>query len=50
MRLRYARLTTAGPVRPVNQDSIDFWEAEDPLVREKQGSVALLAEDRKSVV
>jgi serine/threonine-protein kinase len=44
MRLRYARLTTAGPVRPVNQDSIDFWEAEDPLLREKQGSVALLAD------
>jgi serine/threonine-protein kinase len=44
MRLRYARLTTAGPVRPVNQDSIEFWEAEDPLVREKQGSVALLAD------
>jgi serine/threonine-protein kinase len=44
MRLRYARLTTPGPVRPVNQDSIDFWEAEDPLVREKQGSVVLMAD------
>jgi serine/threonine-protein kinase len=44
MRLRYAYLTTAGPIRPVNQDSIDFWEAKDPLVREKQGSVALLAD------
>jgi serine/threonine-protein kinase len=44
MRLRYARLTTPGPIRTVNQDSIDFWEAADPLVREKQGSVALLAD------
>ncbi|MGA2015409.1 MAG: bifunctional protein-serine/threonine kinase/phosphatase [Opitutaceae bacterium] len=44
MRLRYARLTTAGPVRPVNEDSLEFWESPDPLTREKQGSVALLAD------
>ena len=44
MRLRYARLTTAGPVREINEDYLDFWESEDPLVREKQGSVALLAD------
>jgi serine/threonine protein phosphatase PrpC len=44
MRLRYARLTTAGPVREINEDFLDFWEAEDPLVRDKQGSVALLAD------
>src|SRR5580700_1428469 len=44
MRLRYARLTSTGPVRPVNEDWLDFWESPDPLAREKQGSVALLAD------
>jgi serine/threonine-protein kinase len=44
MRLRYARITTAGPVREINEDYLDFWESEDPLVREKKGSVALLAD------
>jgi serine/threonine-protein kinase len=44
MRLRYARLSTAGPVRPINEDWLDFWESPDPLVREKQGSVAILAD------
>ncbi|HZP58855.1 MAG TPA: hypothetical protein VFB27_00925, partial [Opitutaceae bacterium] len=44
MRLRYAKLTTTGPVRPVNEDWIDFWEPPDPLAREKQGSVALMAD------
>jgi serine/threonine-protein kinase len=44
MRLRYARLTTPGPVREINEDYLDFWESDDPLIREKQGSVALLAD------
>jgi len=44
MRLRYAKITTTGPVRAVNQDWIDFWESSDPLVREQQGSVALIAD------
>ena len=44
MRLRYARITNIGPVRPVNEDWLDFWESPDPLTREKQGSVALLAD------
>ena len=44
MRLRYARLSTPGPVRPVNEDWLDWWESPDPLTREKQGSVALLAD------
>jgi serine/threonine-protein kinase len=44
MRIRYARFTTPGPVRPNNEDWIDFWESPDPLVRDKQGSVALLAD------
>jgi serine/threonine-protein kinase len=44
MRLRYARLSTAGNVRPVNEDWLDWWESPDPLTREKQGSVALLAD------
>ena len=44
MRLRYAKLSTAGPVRPINEDWIDFWEPQDPLAREKQGSVALMAD------
>ena len=44
MRLRYARITTAGPIREINEDYLDFWESEDPLVREQKGSVALLAD------
>jgi len=44
MRFRYARLTTAGPVRETNEDALDFWEPEDPLERNKLGSVALLAD------
>jgi serine/threonine protein phosphatase PrpC len=44
MRLRYARHTTTGPVRATNQDWLDFWEPQDPLVRERRGSVALLAD------
>ena len=44
MRLRYARISTAGPVRAVNEDWLDFWESTDPLIREHQGSVALLAD------
>ena len=44
MRVRYARLSTAGTVRQINQDCVDFWESDDPLVREKQGSVAIIAD------
>ncbi len=44
MRLRYAKISTAGPVRATNEDWLDFWEAPDPLVREQQGSVGLLAD------
>jgi serine/threonine-protein kinase len=44
MRIRYARFTTPGPVRPNNEDWIDYWESPDPLVRDKQGSLALLAD------
>jgi serine/threonine-protein kinase len=44
MRLRYARLTSTGPVRPINEDWLDFWESPDPLEREKQGSVAIIAD------
>ena len=44
MRLRYARLSSTGPVRALNEDYLDFWESPDPLVREKQGSVAVIAD------
>src|SRR5581483_1863759 len=44
MRFRYARLTTAGPVRETNEDYVGFWEADDPLAREKQGTLAALAD------
>ncbi|MGH7996579.1 MAG: PP2C family protein-serine/threonine phosphatase, partial [Opitutaceae bacterium] len=44
MRLRYARLSTAGTVRPRNEDWLDFWEPEDPLLRGRLGGVALLAD------
>ena len=39
MRLRYARLSTTGPVRAINEDALDFWESPDPLVRERQGNL-----------
>ncbi len=44
MRLRYAKISTTGPVRDHNEDWLDFWESPDPLVREQQGSVGLLAD------
>ena len=45
MRLRYARIIRPpAPSRPVNEDWLDFWESPDPLTREKQGSVAVLAD------
>src|SRR5271163_4344832 len=44
MRLRYAKLSSIGPVRPVNEDWMDFWESPDPLTRDKQGSVAIIAD------
>ena len=44
MRLRYARISTVGPVRSINEDWLDYWESTDPLVREQQGSAALLAD------
>ena len=44
MRLRYAKLSSIGPVRPVNEDWLDFWESPDPLTRDKQGSVAIIAD------
>ena len=44
MRLRYAKITDIGPTRPINEDWMDFWESPDPLMREKQGSVAVLAD------
>jgi len=44
MRLRYAKISTPGPVRATNEDWLDFWESPDPLVREQQGSVGLLAD------
>jgi serine/threonine-protein kinase len=43
MRLRYARLSTKG-ARPANEDSLDFWESPDPISREKQGSIAVIAD------
>jgi serine/threonine protein phosphatase PrpC len=43
MNIRYARFTTAG-VRPGNEDYLDYWESPDPLVREGQGRIGLLAD------
>ncbi|HVU33973.1 MAG TPA: protein kinase [Opitutaceae bacterium] len=44
MHLRYARLTTAGRIRESNEDYLDYWQPEDPLVRDRQGSLAVLAD------
>ncbi len=44
MKIQYASLSIAGPVRPHNEDSISFWQPEgDPGWRER-GAVVVLAD------
>src|SRR5437588_2018190 len=44
MNVRFAWLSTQGKVRSSNEDYLVCWESKDPLVREKQGGLALLAD------
>ncbi len=44
MKITYAKLSSTGPVRPHNEDFIDFWEAEEEHVRRTLGAVSLLAD------
>jgi serine/threonine protein phosphatase PrpC len=43
MKLTYAELSSVG-VRPVNEDSVLFWESEDEQEKKTRGAIALLAD------
>jgi serine/threonine-protein kinase len=44
MKLIYAQLSSAGPVRPNNEDWIAYWEPEDPVEFLTRGAIAALAD------
>jgi serine/threonine protein phosphatase PrpC len=44
MKLTYAQHSSAGPVRPNNEDWVGFWEPEDPEEFRTRGAVAALAD------
>ena len=41
--IRHA-LSTAGPVRPKNEDSLGFWEPDDVEERQRRGAIAVIAD------
>lgn len=44
MELTYAQLSSRGPVRPHNEDSLDFWQPADLEEQRERGAVAILAD------
>ncbi len=44
MHIQYGEVSNTGPVRDHNEDFVSFGSSDDPLQREKLGSVALLAD------
>lgn len=44
MEITYAQLSTAGPIRQKNEDSIGFWQSDDPEQQRSRGAVAILAD------
>ena len=44
MELTYAQLSSAGPVRPKNEDSIGFWQPDDIDQQRSRGAVAIVAD------
>jgi serine/threonine-protein kinase len=44
VKLTYAELSSVGPVRPHNEDFLQFWESEDESEKKTRGAIALLAD------
>src|SRR2546421_11710487 len=44
MEITYAQLSAAGPVRQTNEDSIGFWQSDDPDEQRSRGAVVILAD------
>jgi serine/threonine protein phosphatase PrpC len=44
MELKVFSLSTKGPVRPKNEDSVGFWQPEDPEERQTRGAIAIIAD------
>ena len=44
MQITYAWLTSSGPVRSNNEDSLGFWEPADEEQRRTHGAVAVIAD------
>src|SRR5947209_18344216 len=44
MELTFAQVSSAGPVRPNNEDFLGFWQPEDAEEQRSRGAVAVLAD------
>jgi serine/threonine-protein kinase len=44
VKITYAVVSATGPVRPHNEDFVDFWEAEGEQSRRTRGAISLLAD------
>ena len=44
MKISYAELSSTGPVRPLNEDFVLFWEPDSDQGRQSRGAVSLLAD------
>ena len=44
MELIYAELSSKGPVRPKNEDSVGFWQPDDAEEQRTRGAVVILAD------
>ncbi|HXY38489.1 MAG TPA: protein kinase [Vicinamibacteria bacterium] len=44
MRITYSAVSSTGPVRPHNEDCVDFWEPQEGQARQLHGAVSLLAD------
>ena len=44
MKVSFASLTSAGPVRQANEDSLGFWQAEEEEERQARGSISVVAD------
>src|ERR1700719_861160 len=44
VKITYAELSSIGPVRPHNEDFLEFWESEAEHTRKTLGAISLLAD------
>ena len=44
MELTFAQASSAGPVRPTNEDFLGFWQPEDAEEQRSRGALAVLAD------